>query len=127
VFARRISFGHALALCAPQHCSVVTPLAAQHTADNDAERRFEAPTVPADERAGAQCCRTKPGSAGLSEADVPEQFWDYVEFERDPDGFIAHQDTVSVSNLNLFMNGADKKGGFEDTAAEEARAVRARY
>jgi hypothetical protein len=126
VFARRVSFGHTLDLHAPQHCSVVTPLAAQHTADNEAERRFEAPTVPADEGAGA-CCRTKPGSAGLSEADVPEQFWGYVEFERDLDGSTAHQDTVSASNLSLFMNGADRKRGFEYTSEEETRAVKARY
>jgi hypothetical protein len=127
VFARRVSFGPALDLCAPQQCSVVTPLSAQHTADNDAGRRFEAPKIPADEGAGAQCCRAKPGSAGLSEADVPEQFWDYVEFERDLDGFIAHQDNVSGSNLSLFMNGADRKRGFEDTSEEETRAVKARY
>jgi hypothetical protein len=126
VFARRVSFGPALDLCASQNCSVVTPLSAQRPVDNDAERRFEAPTVPADERAGAQCCRTKPGSAGLSEADVPEQFWDYVEFERDLDGFIAHQDNVSASDLSLFMNGADRKRENEDTSEEGTRAVRAR-
>jgi hypothetical protein len=122
VFSRRTSFGPAHDLRVPQNCSVVTPLAVHGRADNGAGSRYEVPSVRADPRVGAQCCNAGANSARLSEADVPEQFWDYVEFERDLEGFTAHQDTV-----NLFMNGADKKRGFEATAAEGARAVRARY